>query len=228
MNLIRSSIQATIKIFENINKDTIAWLNFITLVISSFLFTYYYVKSVSPTSLEKRIGPKAWDGRCSWYRIVASHYMFVCSGNYILYHWYPLPIAMIPEEFPWKYKNSLIMAISIFIPSFSLMTIGCWYAGEETLIPKKEHEMYNRGIYNYIRHPQALGEMPLWWVIAFSMNSPFLVLFSFVYVPVFIYFCIAEENDLMLRYGKSYENYKKRVGFLFPKMDCFTMKTKLN
>ena len=33
-------------------------------------------------------------------------------------------------------------------------------AGSESLHPSKETVMYG-GIYNYIRHPQALGEFPL-------------------------------------------------------------------
>ena len=57
------------------------------------------------------------------------------------------------------------------------------------------------GIYQKIRHPQAVGEFPLWWVIAFLVHSPFLVLFSFLYVPVWYSLCLAEERDLVLRYG---------------------------
>ena len=82
--------------------------------------------------------------------------------------------------------------------------------------PKREHEMYG-GIYERIRHPQAVGEFPLWWVIAFLVHSPFLVLFSFLYIPVWYYLRVAEERDLLIRYGTAYEEYRQRVGFRFPK-----------
>jgi protein-S-isoprenylcysteine O-methyltransferase Ste14 len=29
--------------------------------------------------------------------------------------------------------------------------------------------------------------------------------------------CLAEEKDLIIRYGADYEEYKKRTGFIFPK-----------
>jgi protein-S-isoprenylcysteine O-methyltransferase Ste14 len=60
----------------------------------------------------------------------------------------------------------------------------------------------------------ALGEMPLWWVMAFLFNSPFLVLFSFIWIPVWYWRCIAEEKDLILRYGA---DYRERTGMFFPK-----------
>ena len=73
-------------------------------------------------------------------------------------------------------------------------------AGEETMKPKREHEMYD-GIYQRVRHPQAVAELALWWAIAFIIHSPFLMLFTLFYIPVWYYFCVAEEKDLLIRYG---------------------------
>lgn len=89
-------------------------------------------------------------------------------------------------------------------------------AGEETMRPKREHTLYG-GIYTRIRHPQAVGELPLWWALAFPVNSPFLVLFSFCYVPVWYYFCVVEERDLLIRYGAAYDNYRATTGFWLPR-----------
>jgi len=44
-----------------------------------------------------------------------------------------------------------------------------------------------------------------------------LVLFSFLYIPVWYYLCVAEERDLLIRYGTAYEEYRQRVGFWLPK-----------
>ena len=143
--------------------------------------------------------------------------MFVAAGNYVLYHWYPLPIP-ISQTFPWQWKMSAAIAIIIAMPSLYLMFRGIRDAGEETMRPKREHGLYG-GIYEHIRHPQAVGEFPLWWVIAFLVHSPFLVMFSFVYVPVWYYMCRAEEKDLLIRYGTSYAEYQKRVRFWIPKLE---------
>ncbi len=59
-----------------------------------------------------------------------------------------------------------------------------------------------------------------WWIslaIAFLLHSPFLVLFSFIYFPIFIVICYAEEQDLLLRYGDAYAEYCKRTGAFWPK-----------
>ncbi len=192
----------------------IAWINFAVLLASSFLFTLFYVKSVSPAALEMRIGASAYR-KCARYRMVSSVFMLVATVNYILIHWFPLPM-LLPDAFPWPWWVSVLIAAVIAVPSLYLMYRGVRDAGEETMRPKPEHEMYG-GIYERIRHPQAVGEFPLWWVIAFLLHSPFLVLFSFLYVPVWYYLCLAEEKDLRIRYGAAYEAYCRRVGFWFPR-----------
>lgn len=192
----------------------IPWINFSVLIFSSFLFTIFYVKSVSPAALEKRIGDSSYQ-KCATYRVVASIFMMVVAVNYVLYHWFPLPLSL-PDNFPWPYWVSAVIAAAIGVPSLYLMFRGVKDAGEETMRPKREHEMYG-GIYERIRHPQTVGEFPLWWVIAFLVHSPFLVLFSFLYIPVWYYLCVAEERDLLIRYGNAYEKYRERVGFWMPK-----------
>ena len=193
----------------------IAGLNFGILIISSLLFLIFYVKSVSPASLEKRIGPSAYQ-RCATYRMISSFFMMIVAVGYILYYWFPLPLPL-PRTFPWSWWVSAIIAVFIAIPSLYLMIRGVKDAGEETMTPKREHTMYE-GIYTRIRHPQAVGEFPLWWVLAFLAHSPFLVLFSFAYVPVWYYMCVAEERDLLIRYGAAYEEYRKKTGLWFPKV----------
>ena len=192
----------------------IAWINMSVLVLSSILFSVYYVKSVQPAALEKKIGPAAYE-KCARYRSVASFFMMVAGADYVLYYWFPLPLP-IPETFPWHHGISAGMAVAIAIPASYLMHRGMKDAGAETMRPKKEHQMYG-GIYQKIRHPQAVGEFPLWWVIGFLVHSPFLVLFSFLYLPIWYYWCRAEERDLLMRYGAAYEEYMERVGFWLPK-----------
>lgn len=193
---------------------TIAWINFAVLVASTLLTLYFYVRSVGPAALEKKIGPAAY-ARCTRYRFVASGFMGIATANYVIYFFYPLPLPL-PQSFPWPWWVSALIAVVIALPSGYLLWRGMRDAGEETMIVKAEHTLYG-GIYQKIRHPQALGEMPLWWVIAFLLHSPFLVLYSTVWIPVFVVMCWAEERDLVIRYGQAYEEYRERTGFLIPK-----------
>lgn len=192
----------------------IEWVNFFILIGAAFLFLYFYVKSVEPAVLEKKIGEIAY-AKCSQYRLIAAVFEMVAFINYIVYFFYPLSIPL-PRTFTWDWWLSAVVAIVIAIPGGYLWVRGMKDAGEETMIVKKEHTLYG-GIYEKIRHPQALGEVTYWWVFAFLLHSPFLALFSFIWIPIFFIMCLIEERDLVIRYGEAYVEYKRNTGFFIPK-----------
>ncbi len=73
------------------------------------------------------------------------------------------------------------------------------------------------GIYKKLRHPGAVGEMPLYVVIALFVNSLFLAIwltaFILVFTPIHIYY---EEKDLLKRFGEEYAEYRRRTPAVFP------------
>lgn len=192
----------------------IAWANFAVLIVSAILFVYFYVRSVGPASLERKIGEVAY-AKCKRYRITASAFEIVVVVNYVIYSFYPLPVPL-PDTFPWTWWVSLAIAVVILVPGVYLMWRGLKDAGEESLAPKKEHGLCG-GIYTKMRHPQATGEVALWWVIAFVLNSPFLAILSVLWIPAFYTMCKAEERDLVIRYGRRYLEYRNNTPFLIPK-----------
>lgn len=192
----------------------IAWINVAVMLFASLLFLFFYVRSVSPAGRAKIIGPHAFR-LCYYDRLASGVCELVITANFVLYYFFPLP-APLPVRFPWPWGISLIIAVLIGIPATLLMLIGLRDAGEEALVPKKEHTMYG-GIYASLRHPQAVGEVFLFPVIAILLHSPFLTLFSLIYFPIFILLCYAEEQDLLLRYGDAYAEYCKRTGAFWPR-----------
>lgn len=192
----------------------IAWVNMAVLVVAALLFLHFYVRSVSPAALEKRIGETAYS-RCKRYRQIAIVFEFITIVNYVVYYFYPLPLPL-PRVFPWDYWISIVIAVAIGVPCSYLMYIGMRDAGEEAITPKKEHSLYG-GIYKKVRHPQATGEVFLWLVAAFMLNSPFLAIFSIIWFPIFYIMCVAEERDLVIRYGEAYLKYRENTGFLIPR-----------
>ena len=192
----------------------IAWLNLALLILASLLFLYYYVRSVSPAGRALVIGPRAYAdaGRD---RIIASVFELMAAAGYVVYAFCPLPIPL-PRAFPWPWPVSIVIAAFIGASAGTLMVVGIRDAGEEAMRPKPGHVMY-RGIYRHIRHPQAAGEVWLWWVFAFLLNSPFLAIFSFIYLPIFLVMCWAEEQDLLLRYGDDYAEYCRKTGAFVPR-----------
>ena len=191
-----------------------AWINLGVLVTATVLTFVFYVLSARPAELEKRLGARAYR-RCTVYRFLSGLAMGIATACYVLTVFFPVP-SRLPESFPWPWWGSVVIALVITAPSGYLMWLGMRDAGEETMIVKKEHTLYG-GIYTLIRHPQAAGELPLWFAVAFACHSPFLVLYSIVWIPLFVLMCLAEERDLAIRYGKAYEEYKQRTGFLMPK-----------
>ena len=194
---------------------TLGWLNFAVLVISSLVFSVMYVLSVRPAHLERKIGEQAYR-RCGWYRLIGTIPMGIASANYVLYRWYPLPIDPLPARFPWPYWVNVVITVVLGIPALALMLWGVRDAGKETMSPDKSHTMCG-GIYEKIRHPQAVGEAPSWIGMALLINSPFLAVFSLLYLGVWYWWCVEEEKDLLLRYGQSYADYRARTGMFFPK-----------
>lgn len=193
----------------------IEWINFGSLITSIFLFSYLYTLSVQPAKRAKRKGNKAWR-ECMRLRIIASLFESVVLVNMILWIWFPILLVN------WKiYENyiiSILIGIIISIPFLIILLKGTKDAGKETIQPSKETQMYG-GIYKYIRHPQALGEFPLFITIAFMVNSWFLVFlmtaYIIAYIPIMIYY---EEQDLIKRFGENYMHYQQRTGALFPKI----------
>ncbi len=150
----------------------IAWINFILLIVSALLFLYFYVKSVSPAALERKIGEVAYS-KCARYRLIAGAFEIVAAANYVVYYFYPLPVQL-PETFPWDWWISVIIAIVIAIPGGYLWWRGTKDAGRETMEPRKEHTLYG-GIYRKVRHPQATGEVTYWWDSEFPIPGAILV-----------------------------------------------------
>jgi len=65
------------------------WFNFISLILSALLFLYFYVRSASPATLEKRIGEIAYS-ICTQYRLISGAFELVAVVNYLVYFFYPL------------------------------------------------------------------------------------------------------------------------------------------
>jgi protein-S-isoprenylcysteine O-methyltransferase Ste14 len=193
-----------------------AIINFISLIIACLLMGYLYILSIQPVKRVKKYGEKAWKD-CKKFRSIGGLFELITMVNLILWIWFPLPIVntWIISPNIWV---GIIIAICIAIPCCVLLYLGIKAAGSETLSPSKDTEMYS-GIYGYIRHPQSVGEFPLFLALSFALNSWFLVIISLilivVYFPIMIYY---EEKDLIERFGDKYREYQKNTGAIFPKL----------
>lgn len=194
---------------------TVAWINVAVLIVCAFAILVLYVRSASPAAQEKLTGsPRAY-ARCAFMRRLSCIPMALTCVCFVVYRLYPLPVPL-PENFPWSWWVSFGLALLIMVPSGVVMWAGYRAAGEEAMTPKKEHGLYG-GIYRRMRHPQAY-EVLFWFAFALVLHSPFLFLFSFLYLPVWYLMVEAEERDLVIRYGDAYTDYHRRTGAFLPKL----------
>ncbi|MFX0060292.1 MAG: methyltransferase family protein [Candidatus Hodarchaeota archaeon] len=194
--------------------ELIGLINFILLNLCAFLCFFFYILSSMPNTREEKIGEKAWR-QSNTLRLISDILWLVLILNIILWIWFPIPILN------WKILDnySILLLISIPIAFFCVFLIvkAVKDAGTETVKTSKDTEMY-QGIYNYIRHPQIFGSVPLFFVLSMIINSLFLLIWliflMIIIIPIVIHY---EEKDLIKRFGDKYLQYKKETGALIPK-----------
>ncbi|MHA1916881.1 MAG: methyltransferase [Candidatus Ranarchaeia archaeon] len=195
--------------------NMLPYLNIISLALNLVLVCIVYTISIQPIRMVESRGQKAWR-ECYLLREFSTVFLTIAVINLVLWLFIPIPelnfsVHTIPQ-IAW------IISGVIAIPCLTLVILGIKDAGKETVKPSPETKMY-KGIYHYIRHPQTVGEFPLFIAISFALNSWFLViittLFITIYIPIMIHY---EEKDLIKRFGKPYQEYQKNTGAIFPKL----------
>ena len=190
------------------------WINLTLMNINALLFSILSIVSVIPVTLTKKYGEKAWK-LCYYLRIAMSVFIIFMIANMVLWIWYPVEI--ISWKISDKFWIGIIIGVVILIPCSIFTYLALRDGGEEHMKPEQDRELFG-GIYNYIRHPGVLGEMPFYVAMGFFVNSWFLVIWSIVFVTLYTAIYIpVEENDLAKRFGDQYTEYRKRTGALLPK-----------
>jgi len=192
---------------------SVAWLNLISLNVSAFLFAYLTTLSVMPVSREEERGEKAWV-ECARLRSISFLFAGIMVLNTILWIWFPIPDlswALTPDPL-----FGILLGIIIAVPCLAILRVAMRDAGKEMHAPQKGIQLHG-GIYKKIRHPGAVGEMPLYVVVALFVNSLFLtvwmMIFILIFTPIHIYY---EEKDLLKRFGDVYIEYRRTTPTVFP------------
>lgn len=181
--------------------------------MSAFLFAYLTTLSVMPVSREEERGEKAW-AECARLRSISFLFAGIMVLNAILWIWFPIP------DLSWVLTPDplfgILLGIIIAVPCLVILRVAMRDAGKEMHAPQKGIQLHG-GIYKKIRHPGAVGEMPLYVVVALFVNSLFLtawmMIFILIFTPIHIYY---EEKDLLKRFGDVYIEYRRTTPAVFP------------
>jgi len=120
--------------------------------------------------------------------------------------------------------NFLIPLLHLII-STPFLIVGSWLAvrgvKETTLKVAETHRtetIVTTGTYSVVRHPQYLGGLLAHAGISFLLSAWFSLLFTPVMVALIYLISRKEEEELIREFGKKYEDYKKRVPMLIPRL----------
>lgn len=129
-------------------------------------------------------------------------------------------VGTLPASCEERYSTLRIIGLIIFVlfswvQVLSYKSLGKFYAPD--VVVMKEHELVEKGIYRFIRHPQyasqLLSDLGGGVALLSYIVTPVVI---FVEIPLFILRARLEEKILLKHFGGLFVSYKKRSGFMFP------------
>jgi protein-S-isoprenylcysteine O-methyltransferase Ste14 len=111
--------------------------------------------------------------------------------------------------------GAVLGATGIGVRYWAVWTLGRFFTWRVTIFD--DHEIIQRGIFRYLRHPSYLGGMMAGWGISLALgNWIALLVFSTTHVPLMLYRIHLEEKVLLARFGDAYRDYMARTARLLP------------
>jgi protein-S-isoprenylcysteine O-methyltransferase Ste14 len=115
--------------------------------------------------------------------------------------------------------GTLLMIFGLFIFTWGLNTITRERASGKEIGKTLEYStLITDGAFSFCRHPITLGFVFMMPGIALIFDFIPLILMTPIYSPMLISLLYYEEKELVQRFGKEYQKYKKEVPFLFPRL----------
>ena len=131
-------------------------------------------------------------------------------------------------KLPWQVRIPLVPAavvvgvffllLGTFLLIWSFKSLGAGRAfGKELFLPGSRSKLVTGGIYAYTRNPLYLSVTIIFlgWFFALRLTPAAILTILF-----FVHFLLVakwEERELGERFGREYEEYRKRVPFLVPR-----------
>lgn len=113
-----------------------------------------------------------------------------------------------------NYFGILLMLIGITIRRLAVFSLGKHFTWKVNIFP--EHELIKTGIYSKIRHPAYTGGALFLGGFVIAMNSVYGLIIMILSAPFLFYRIKVEEDALTKKFGKEYEEHKKKTKMLIP------------
>jgi protein-S-isoprenylcysteine O-methyltransferase Ste14 len=216
LSLIIYSLFDLTRLFSTDLSSGVWFYNFVDKYLGSFgLWLFFVVASLNLILLTRsEIGKLNWKSKSIYIAFMISLFTEMFGAALIVYLFSPF----IKYPLLTPIYNVYIFPPIVKILSFNLIFLGI------VLIIIGWREIYNsegivtKGLYKFIRHPQYLGFILLatGWIFAWP-TVIVLILYPFL-VGIFLYQAVSEDKLLENKYKSKFVNYKKRTGFILPKL----------
>jgi protein-S-isoprenylcysteine O-methyltransferase Ste14 len=111
--------------------------------------------------------------------------------------------------------GAILIIIGLIIRISSIMTLKQQFTYTVTKI--EDHELIEKGLYKWIRHPGYLGQLIIFTGISASLSNWLsIVLMIIPVLSGYIYRIIVEERFMIEQMGEKYRNYQARTKRLIP------------
>ncbi len=114
--------------------------------------------------------------------------------------------------------TGIVLAIpGLYFMGLSFLSLRSQGSGANAF--KLTKRVVEKSVYQYTRNPMSFGYYLLWIAIGFISGSTLLTIFALIGIIPAHVFCLKffEEYELELRFGETYNQYRKKVPFLIPR-----------
>jgi protein-S-isoprenylcysteine O-methyltransferase Ste14 len=198
---------------------------FFICVLAVIAATLLHFLSVEHLKLQERYGKEKGTK-------IGEIYGFI-SGWSFFFFWMGIWVSPQPRFSVQILQNLsvLVPVVNFFIPLFHLIISipflleGAWFGingvKEITLKVAETHradKIVTIGVYSIVRHPQHLGALLAHVGISFLLSAWYSLLFTPLMVVLIYLISRKEEEELIREFGREYEDYKKKVPMLIPRL----------
>ena len=157
----------------------------------------------------------------------------IISGWVFFLFWMGIWVSPQPRFVLPFFQN---LTISIPFASFSVplfdsiisvffMVLGAWFGikgvKQTTLKVAETHrteKIVTTGVYSIVRHPQYLGGLLAHMGVSFLLSALYSLLVTPLIVVIVYFLSKKEEEELIKEFGKEYNDYRKKVPMLLPRI----------
>lgn len=143
--------------------------------------------------------------------VMAANFLSWIVGIWLAYR----PFGVMQPTVPTQIAGFVVLGLGILIRSIAIAQLGRFHTPNVAVL--SDHEVMDRGLYRYIRHPSYLGALIAFLGFSLALGN-WLSLFVIMSLTLIAYlFRIREEEAaLSAALGERYSDYVRRTKRLIP------------